>query len=250
MRERVFKAAQAGFSAVEIQFIRPSEVKILKIALEEANIPLVLFNVETGDRAVPERGFLNNPKRNDELLHWTDLAFQIAKTLNVTRLNIHAGNTLESESEELQIEAILDSLSLILPSAKSAGVELVIEVLNPTDHRPYFFSNLKKAEAVIRQISDPNVRLLFDIYHISQIELDVLASMERTLDIVGHIQIADLPGRHQPGSGKIDFDRFFAYLYQKKFAGYIGAEYNPTGTDDESLNWLANLKEKHFTHER
>jgi len=145
---------------------------------------------------------------------------------------------VEGIDPEMQIECAVNNLLWAGSRAKEKGITLLVEQLNPIDFPKCFLSSLETAVSIIKKIQYENVKLLFDAYHVEMIGEDSIIMLEKYYDYIGHIQIADVPGRHEPGSGRINFNEFFSLLKRKNYQGYIGLEYRSSNNTKESLKWI------------
>lgn len=239
--DRFEHAARAGFSAVEFMFPYEYRLEEIRARLDALRLDLALFNLHPGNAETGEWGTLSSPPRR-EYFRWSlDTALKAAHLLGCKRLNLMFGNRLEEYSAAEQRDCAIQNLRWALPLAESAGVTLLIEPLNRTDFPKCFLHEPAQALAIIREIDHPFLKLQYDVYH-TQMEMgSIFPSLHECYPLTGHIQIADVPGRHQPGSGKIDFTQLFSALQTLEYSGYIGLEYRPLGGTCESLSWLSNL---------
>jgi hydroxypyruvate isomerase len=235
--ERFDRAAAGGFKAVEVWFPYEAGIDAVKSRLEANGLSLVVFNLPPGD--LPgEWGTLGNPGRRDFFRAGFNNALEAAGKLGCKRLHLMFGHQVEWALPEAQIDCALRHLEWAAPQAAQAGVTLMIEPLNPTDFPTCFLRTTSSAVDLVTRFSHPNVRLQYDIYHAQMSEGNLIHTITSCLPWIGHIQIADVPGRHQPGTGEINFPNVFAALERLKYGGYIGLEYRPRGTTEESLAWL------------
>jgi hydroxypyruvate isomerase len=149
-----------------------------------------------------------------------------------------AGRQPPGVARPLLRATLVDNLRLAAEACARAGLELCLEPLNRVDYPDIFLSGTAEAVEVIEAVGAPNLRLQFDCYHLHLMEGDLLGTLERLLPRIGHIQIADVPDRHEPGSGEIPYGRLFALLDRLGYAGWVGAEYRPSRRTEETLSWL------------
>jgi len=203
----------------------------------ELGLKIVLFNqdVPVWDRV--NRGYLVDPSRKAEFKHKLDEALHIAESLEVQKIMLPAGVELPGMTREQQRECMLDNLSYAAPLAAEAGVLLTIEMLNPMDNPGYFLTSSQEAIEIIRQVDHPQVRFQFDTYHLQMMEGNLAQTLRQNIAWIGHIQFADYPGRHEPGTGEIDFVQLSAAIEESGYEGSIGLEYKPLAAGPGALQW-------------
>jgi hydroxypyruvate isomerase len=208
--------------------------------LAENRLELALFNLPAGDWAAGERGIAALPGREDEFQDGVGRALQLAKKFGTRRLNALAGLT-PADCDDALVEATFESnLRAALPRCEAAGVRLLVEPINSRIDMPGFWlDSLDKAVDLIRRIGHPAIGLQFDVYHAAVMTGRPAEWLETLLPGVGHIQVADHPGRHAPGSGGIDFAAVFGLLDASSYDGWVGCEYRPEGATSDSLAWAA-----------
>lgn len=234
-----FAAAQAaGFDAVE--FLFPYEVgySAIRQRLDEHGLRVVLFNISPGDYAAGERGTLGHPGRQPAFRRTLEEALTYADRLGSPRIHVMVGNRLPGVAPATQFATILENLAWAAPLAQAAGVTLLVEPLNATDQPYYFIHTPAEGMAIVQAVNHPHVRLQYDVYHAQMTEGNLLYTIKTYLPWISHIQISDVPGRHEPGTGEINYPAIFSSLEQLGYQGYIGLEYNPAGDTDQSLAWL------------
>jgi hydroxypyruvate isomerase len=238
---RFERAAADGFKAVEVWFPYEAGIEAVKSRLKENGLDLVLFNLPPGDQA-GEWGTLGHPGRKDYFRSSFETALEAAVRLNCPRLHLMFGKQVDGIFPEAQIECASDHLAWALPQAAQAGVTLLVEPLNPVDFPDIFLRSTKAAYDLVAQIGHPSFRLQYDVYHAQKSEGNLFATLQTYISWIDHIQIADVPGRHQPGTGEINFPNLFAAVEASGYGGYIGLEYRPQGSTEESLAWLPREK--------
>jgi hydroxypyruvate isomerase len=236
--DRFAKAAAAGFGAVE--FLSPFEagVDAVKARVDDLGLKVALFNLHAGDAKAGDFGTLGNPAKRDHFRWSLETGLEAAHSLGCVRLHALFGKKVPGHAPEAQIACALENLAWAAPQAAEAGVTLHVEALNPTDWPDYFVSTTADALQIVTGADHPAVRLQYDVYHAFMNGEDVVAAVDELFPHIGHIQIADVPGRHEPGTGEIDFPGLFAALEELGYPGYIGLEYRPSGESDASLAWL------------
>jgi len=236
--DRFARASSAGFAAVEFQFPYDSGIDAIKERVDDLELKVVLFNLHPGDVASGELGTVSNPARRDYFRWSLSTALEAACHLNCGRLNVMFGQKVPDLEPAAQIECAVENLAWAAPLAEEAGVTLLIEPLNPTDFPNCFIRNTRDAANLIAALNHPRVKLQYDVYHAQMAEGNLTNTIVANLPLIEHIQIADVPGRHQPGTGEINYPAIFAALEKLGYQGYIGLEYHPEGGTDASLSWL------------
>lgn len=235
--DRFAKAAAAGFAAVE--FLSPYEAGVdeVKARVDDLGLTVALFNLPAGDVA-GEFGTLGNPGRRD-FFRWSfSEALAAANRLGCERLHAAFGKTAAGFDAVAQIDCGLENLAWAAPQAAEAGVTLLVETLNPIDWPDYFLNTTADTLDIIIRAGQSNVKLQYDIYHGQMTEGNLINTITDNFPHIGHIQIADVPGRHEPGTGEINYPNVFSALDRLGYEGYIGLEYRPSGDTDASLDWL------------
>lgn len=236
--ERFEAARRAGFDGVEIQYPYDAPAAALAAAAAAAEMPVVLINAPVIPDAHP-LGIAARPELRDRFLAQLPTVRHYAETLGVRLVHVLAGRCggeREPERERCEDAYVLNLLDA--SRALEGCAHVLIEVLNPSDAPGYFLGSFEHAQALIERCAGA-VSLQFDAYHAARLGLSPPEVLERMLPRVRHVQIADSPGRHEPGSGKIDFDRILNVLRGGSYAGWIGAEYQPRGPTAGSLGWLS-----------
>ena len=236
--ERFERAAAAGFSAVEFLFPYDAGVQAVKEKLLQHKLNVALFNLHAGDAEQREWGTLSNPERRDYFKWSFTTAFEAAQELGCVLLNMMFGQKVEGLELAAQIDCACENLSWAASQSDGSRVELLLEPLNEFDFPNYALVRTAIALEVIKRVNHPRVRLQYDLYHAQLTEGNLTNTLERDMEVIGHIQIADVPGRHQPGTGEINFPNVFQALERFGYQGFIGLEYKPAGGSEESLGWL------------
>jgi hydroxypyruvate isomerase len=236
--ERFAAAARAGFRAVEFPDPYGHPLPALAERLRASDLACVLLNVPMGDRARGEMGIACLPDRTEEFRAGMDRAVEAARALHCPRLNCMAGRQPPGVDPRDVHDTLVRNLGLAAAAAGRAGLELTLEPLNTTDYPDIFVRGTAQALALIQEVGAANLRLQFDCYHLQLMEGDLEASLERLLPHIGHVQIGDVPGRHEPGTGTIPYPRIFALLDRLGYDGWVGAEYHPSRRTEETLGWL------------
>jgi hydroxypyruvate isomerase len=241
--ERFEAAASAGFEAVE--FLFPYEAGVDNVAARARDVgqEIVLFDVPPGDLERGEIGFLGNPGRRDEFREGLDLALEAAIRLQCGRLNVLAGTRRSGVERAAQVALAIENLMWAIPKAADADVTLLLEALNPTDFPQYLLHSSAEAAELVQTVDDPHVRLQYDVYHAQMTQGNLINTITERIGEIDHIQISDVPGRHEPGTGEIRFPAVFACLEELAYKGHIGLEYQPSTDTLSSLAWMGQLKD-------
>lgn len=240
--DRFALAAAAGFNRLEFWFPYEYPVDRLRTELQSHGLRLVLFNVSPGDFAAGDRGLLCDPERRDEFSRALDNALEIARELECPRINAMVGLRRATLPREEQRQCIVENLRRAAPLARDAGVTLLIEALNQGDNPGCFLTTSGEAWTILRDVGEPNVKFEFDFYHLQITEGNLTQNFLAHLGEIGHVQIADVPGRHEPGTGEINYPYILQLIANSGYRGFVGLEYKPSGTNEESLAWLPRNK--------
>jgi hydroxypyruvate isomerase len=232
--ERFALARAAGFRYVEYQFPYAQTPQALASAARDAGVQVVLHNLPAGDFARGERGIACLPGREREFRDGVERAIVYAKAVNCPRLNCIAG--LAPVDRE-HFEVLVANVRHAARRLGEVGIELAIEPLNTRSVPGFFLTHSGQAIDVLNAAGEPNARLQYDLFHMQIMEGDLARTLERLLGRIGHVQIADVPDRHEPGTGEINFAFLLAHLDAIGYAGWVGCEYNPRGDTLEGLTW-------------
>lgn len=236
--DRFDAAADAGFKAVECiaPYVEPAEV--VRERLERRGLSLALFNFPPGNWAAGERGIGADPSRKDEFRRSVDLALEYARATGCKKLHLMAGKLALGADRALWTETLVENLRFAADAVVGEGIEVVVEPINTRVDIPgYFYDTTAAAVAVMDAAGRPNVKLLYDIYHMQIMEGDLARTVERLLPRIGHVQLADNPGRNEPGTGEINYSWLLSRLDALGYGGWIGCEYKPAGDTVAGLGW-------------
>jgi hydroxypyruvate isomerase len=234
---RFDRAAKAGFRAVEFMFPYAYEKAQLADELGRNGLELVLFNLPAGDWEAGERGIAVLPGREEEFRRGVDRALAYAKELGVTRVNCLVGLTPPSVPLDRVQATLAENLRYAAETLGGEGIRLLLEPLNTRDMKGFHLSRSSDTLRLIDQVRHPNLFLQYDVYHMQVMEGDVTETIRRNVGRIGHIQIADNPGRHEPGTGELNYPNLFRFIDEAGYDGYVGCEYRPLGTTEEGLAW-------------
>ena len=236
--ERVEAAAAAGFSAVECQFPYEVAAADMKAALDTAGVPMVLINTPPGDFAAGERGLAALPGREAAFGRAIDEALAYADAVGCRRIHVMAGVQPEGAAREDCLKTFEKNLRHALDATTGSAVDmLLLEPINSRDMPGYLLTRPEQAAAIIERIGAAKLRLQYDFYHMQIMGGDLARGLERFWPIIGHIQVAGVPERHEPDVGEVNFDYLFDRLDRLGYDGWVGAEYFPAGRTEDGLGW-------------
>lgn len=237
--ERFAKAREAGFTGVEYLFPYDWPAERLASELEANGLTQVLFNLPPGDWSAGERGIACLPGREEEFRAGVDQAVQYARALGCRQVNCLAGLAPDGLDGSIAWKTLVTNVRFAAKRLAEEGITLCLEAINSRVDMPGFILDTSgKVMAVIEEVSAGNVRLQYDIYHMQIMEGDLLRRLERLLPWISHIQFADNPGRHEPGTGEICFPNVFDTLDRLGYTGWVSAEYRPASNTETSLSWF------------
>lgn len=237
--DRFGAAAAAGFNGVEFMAPYPYGKAQLGDLLSGNGLELVLFNLPAGDWEAGERGLGALPDRVGEFQDGVGAAIGFAKALGCRRLNCLAGNRAPGVPEAKLRETLVENLRFAAEALQKEGIRLTVEPVNNKDVPAFYLTTTAQAMELFDQVAHPNLWLQYDIYHAQMMEGDLTATIRTHLPRIGHMQLADVPGRHEPGSGEIHFPNLFQFIEEAGYDGWIGCEYNPAGKTEQGLAWAA-----------
>jgi hydroxypyruvate isomerase len=237
--QRFEAAAKAGFKGVEYLF--PYEYPKEQIAelLQRNGLAQALFNLPAGDWGAGERGIACHPDRVGEFQEGVGKAIEYAKALGCGQVNCLAGIAPRRVSQQRLRETFVSNLRFAASELEKAGVRLLIEPINTRDIPGFYLCHAAQARAIIEDVGSGNLGLQYDVYHMQIMEGDLAHTIEANKDIIRHVQIADNPGRHEPGTGEINYPFLFGFLDKLGYSGWIGCEYRPLGATEAGLGWIA-----------
>ncbi len=236
LAERFAAAAAAGFAAVECLFpyaLDPEEVGEL---LRRHDLTLALFNLPPGDWAAGDRGVAIFPERRAELRTGLATALRYAKATKVDRLHLMAG--MGDRGDSSAVSSYKDAVRLCAETVGAHGLDLLLEPINSRSMPGYFLDDFAWTAALIDELALPNLKLQFDIFHRQILHGDVTMALRQMMPIIGHVQIAGVPDRHEPDTGELNLPFLCDELDRLGFAGFVGCEYNPSGVTIEGLAWF------------
>jgi 2-dehydrotetronate isomerase len=234
--DRFAAAADSGFKAVEFLFPYDHPPEVIAERLQRFGLKQALFNLPPGNWAAGERGLAALPERREEFAASVATALTYAVATGVPNLHVMSG--MADQRDPGAAAAYRDGLKLACEKAGEHGLGVVIEPINGRDMPGYFLNDFAFATDLIAELSLPNLKLQYDIYHRQILHGDVMKSLQALLPLIGHIQTASVPDRHEPGTGELDDARIFRHLDAIGYRGYVGCEYRPAGGTVAGLTWL------------
>ncbi|MEJ5375081.1 MAG: hydroxypyruvate isomerase [bacterium] len=236
--ERFEKAAQAGFKAVEYLFPYPWEKQMLAEKLKGSGLIQALHNLPAGDWEHGERGIACIPGREKEFQDGVGKALEYALTLGCSQLNCLVGLKPAHEPPEKVRETLVQNLRFAAEALEKHNIRLLIEPLNSQDVPGFYLVHTADALDLIQEVGHPNLFLQYDVYHMQVMEGNLIKTIRANIGRISHIQIADNPGRNEPGTGEINFHNLFKAIDSAGYQGWIGCEYKPLGNTQEGLAWI------------
>ncbi len=239
--DRFEAAARADFRAVEFLFPYAWPAEDIKQRLDAHDLKLVLHNLPAGNWEAGERGIACHPDRVEEFRAGVATAITYAKALGVGQLNCLAGKAPAGVSDAVLRQTLVANLAYAASELKKAGLRLLMEPINTFDIPGFYVSGTAQAIALLDEVGADNAFVQYDIYHAQRMEGELAATMQKHLARIGHIQLADNPGRNEPGTGEINYTFLFAHLDRIGYDGWIGCEYKPATTTLAGLGWYQSL---------
>ena len=239
--DRFGAAAKAGFEAVEFLFPYAYPVAELRQRLQAHGLKLVLHNLPAGDWDAGDRGMACDPGRVDEFRAGVARGIEYGTALGVPQLNCLAGKAPAGVDEAVLRRTFVANLRYAAAELKKAGLRLLIEPINYFDIPGFYLNTTAQALSILDEVGADNAYVQYDIYHAQRMEGELANTMSRHLARIGHVQLADNPGRQEPGTGEINYAFLFAHLDRIGYAGWIGCEYKPAAGTEEGLGWIQKL---------
>ena len=235
--ERFGRAAEAGFSAVEFWW-PGDDIGAVEGAVRDAGLEVALFNFDAGDMASGDRGLVSDPEREERFRENVPAALELARAVGCRKMNVLLGHALPGMDREEQLALARRNVRFAAEEGERAGVSVLVEAVNTFENGPYLISTTPEAVGFARDVGG-GVKIQHDLYHMQRMEGNLVATLREHASDIGHVQIADSPGRGEPGTGEIHYPYVLQALEDVGYEGYVGLEYNPTTeTTEESLAWL------------
>lgn len=238
---RFERAARAGFEAVEFQFPYDWPVQELAMRLQDHGLKAVMHNFPAGDWLAGDRGLACVAGRIAEFRNSVPRAIEYALALGVGRLHCLSGIEPPDQEPSFIFDTLVANLGWAAGECSKAGLKVLIEPINRHDVPDYFLCDTARAERVMNAVGADNLLLQYDLYHAQRSEGELAATMQRLLPRIGHMQIADNPGRHEPGTGEINYPFLFERMDALGYEGWVGCEYLPLASTEEGLTWMRRL---------
>jgi hydroxypyruvate isomerase len=237
--ERFERAAAAGFTAVEFWWPAGERLDEVEDAIRSAGLQVALFNLDAGDMPAGDRGLLSDPDRAPAFRENVPVALDLARRLGCGRLNALVGLERSPAERDAQMALAAENVRFAADETRPHGIDITIEAVNTFENGPYLVHTTRQAAAFIDAVDRPNVRIQWDAYHMQRMEGNLVATFTEFAPRIAHVQIADSPGRGEPGTGEINYPFVLDAIEAAGYQGWIGLEYNPTtATTEESLGWM------------
>lgn len=240
--DRFEYAAKCGFHAVEFMFPYDYAPEVLQEKLARWELKHTLHNLPAGDWASGERGIACIPGREAEFRNGVAQAIEYANALGNKKINCLIGKVPQDASPEAVHQTVVNNLRYAAGELEKQGLMLLIEPINHFDIPGFFLTGTAQGVALISEVGYGNVRLQYDIYHMQRMEGELTQTLINQLPKIGHIQIADNPGRGEPGTGEINFDYLFNVIKASDYDGWVGCEYKPVSTTENGISWLTHAQ--------
>jgi hydroxypyruvate isomerase len=239
--DRFEAAAKAGFKAVEFLFPYAFSAQEIRQRLDANGLQLVLHNLPAGDWDAGERGIACHPDRVEEFRAGVSRAIEYAQALGVPQLNCLAGKAPAGVPDALLRQTLVENLRYAAAALQQAGLRLLVEPINTFDIPGFYVNRTAQALEILEEVGSDNAFVQYDIYHAQRMEGELAATMQKHLARIGHIQLADNPGRNEPGTGEINYAFLFAHLDRIGYGGWVGCEYKPASSTEAGLGWRQRL---------
>jgi hydroxypyruvate isomerase len=237
--DRFALAAEAGFEGVEYLFPYDFEAEALRAALDLHGLTQVLHNLPAGDWASGERGIAILPDRIDEFRRGVASAIDYATALGCTQVNCLSGIAPVGVADSVLRDTFVANLKLAAAELGKHGIRLLIEPINRFDIPGFYLNTVEQAASIIRDVGSDNLFIQYDLYHQQRTEGELIGTFKKHQARIAHVQLADNPGRNEPGTGEIAYPFVFEALDALGYDGWIGCEYKPRTTTQEGLGWFA-----------
>lgn len=236
--DRFEAAAAVGFKAVEFWFPYDHSIAEIQRQLSNWNLKCVVINSPPGDVSTGDWGVAIYGDRQDEFRRGMRTAIEYALALECKNVHVMAGVRLSGSDVADDTDTYTDNLRYACNEAAAFGLRVLIEPLNQTDRPNYFLSSMSQAQTIVQASEADNLYVMMDLYHVQMSEGNLASKLRQYIPIIGHIQIADVPGRHQPGTGELNYPFLLDFIDHLRYTGWIGCEYLPSGSTAHSLNWM------------
>ncbi|RKG52980.1 hydroxypyruvate isomerase [Acinetobacter cumulans] len=241
--ERFALARAHGFDHIEIQFPYELSIEQIQTQLTIHDLSLCLINAPAGDLMTGGNGLAGIPGQEIEFHHGLEKAIRYAKALQVPSINILAGKQPLDADLLPCLKTLATNLKLACHMCSDHGIQPVFEMINGTDMPRFLVQNIAQAQEMLEAVRHPALKMQFDCYHMAMMGENLMESLQENIDVIGHIQFADNPGRHEPDTGNIDYAVIFDWLKHSQYTGFSAAEYRPQNLSQNSFAW----KDKYFS---
>ena len=238
LNKRFQAAKEQDFEAIEIQFPYEISADFIRHELDTQQLKLVLFNVDADDLLQGGEGLAAVPEKQQQFKQAIAKAVTYAKILKPDMINVLPGRCFDTTRLALYQQTFKQNLGYAIEVFSALGIKTVFEAINTVDMPDFIIHSSEQMLAMMAEINHPELLMQYDIYHMLMMQENPIHFIQAHADKIGHIQFADYPGRHQPGTGTIDFNKLFSSIKDSPYKGWVGAEYNPLGSTAVSLNWL------------
>ena len=236
--DRFAAAAEVGFRGVEYLFPYALEKDDIAERLRKHGLTQVLFNLPAGNWEAGERGIACHPNRTSEFQDGVGKAIDYARALGCTQVNCLAGIAPAGVDASVAHQTLVENLKFAASKLEDAGIALLAEPVNTYDIPGFFLNHSAQAIALFDEVGSPNLKLQYDIYHMQRMEGELANTIERLLPRMAHLQLADNPGRNEPGTGEINYPFLLSFIDRLSYDGWLGCEYKPRNGTKEGLGWM------------
>lgn len=238
--DRYEQAAKAGFSGVELQAPYSLEIDQIQEKLEKHNLKHVIINLPVTDPDTDLANIALRPDRKDLFLERLDLGTKYASELGCLGINTGIGTKPEGFDDEEIYQTLIHNQKIASEKLFEKNIKALIEPINIVDQPGFFINTSSQGIDLIDSLNHKNAYLLYDVYHMQIMEGDLVRTMSKLINRIGHVQIADNPGRNEPGTGEINYSKIFQTLDEIGYKGWVGCEYKPSKNTLDSISWINN----------
>ena len=236
--DRVYKAKEKNFDAIEFQFPYEVDANELKKAIDKINLPIIGINTIKGNVSKGDNGLNAVPSRVQEARSAIDQAIEYAKVIGSKNIHFMCGIT---EQNHNSLKTLVENLQYAVSQLNDTNIGLVIEPKNQKDFPGYFLTNVEQAKEICQLVGNNNVKIMFDFYHVQISQGNVLTRFKDNFNFIGHVQMASVPERNEPIFGELNYSNILSEIYKFGYQGYVGAEYNPLTNTDDGLSWMKEI---------
>lgn len=236
--KRIHLVVEAGFDAFEFGSYNHVDLQAVESAYKEFGLQVVLLNMDIPEWDECKYGYLADPSLQDKFKRKLEEALEVAIRVKTKKMMLPVGVELEHLNRDVQFDCIVHNLSYAASLVEETGVMLTVEAMNSWDMPGYFLTSSREGLMIIKEVNHPLVKFQFDTYHLQLQEGNLTQTMIENIDLIGHIQFGDVPGRSQPGTGELNFANLAVAAEKAGYQGYIGLEYNPVSSSEDALAWV------------